>query len=293
MTIVLERLIAELEEDGSLDQPDHVRQRLEALDRLDSFLLNGELPAAGARPAKGGIHRRARMLYEKLELANVELYKAIRSEIQRGAGRSALLHWASELGCGRSASDHINGEGYDGLDELISGVLQLKKPATAVTPLEAEMVLYQPTPARHIFDLMDRVALNQDDVLIDLGSGLGHVSLVAAICTDARCIGVELEAENADCARRSAHELNLNNATFIQQDARAADFSGGTVFYLYTPFVGIILRTVLDSLRREAARREIRICTFGPCTATVAEEQWLKAAGAQKADRIGVFCSRD
>ena len=45
-----------------------------------------------------------------------------------------------------------------------------------------------------------------------------------------------------------AHErLKLERVTFIQQDARAADFSGGTVFYLYTPFTGSILRSVLDN----------------------------------------------
>jgi hypothetical protein len=65
------------------------------------------------------------------------------------------------------------------------------------------------------------------------------------------------------------------------------------VFYLYTPFSGTILRAVLDSLRREAASRPIRICTFGPCTPTIAEEQWLEPTGALDTDRIAVFCSRN
>jgi hypothetical protein len=148
MTIELERLIAELEEDRSLEERGRVRQRLEALDRLDGYILNGELADADAQQVGAGIHGRARMLSRKLELANLQLYKSIRSEIQRGAGRCALLHWASELGCGRSVSSHVNGEGYDGLDELISGVLRLKKPATGATAMDAEMLLYQPTPAR-------------------------------------------------------------------------------------------------------------------------------------------------
>jgi hypothetical protein len=80
---------------------------------------------------------------------------------------------------------------------------------------------------------------------------------------------------------------------FIRGDARAADFSDGTVFYLYTPFIGTILRDVLNSLRQEADRREIRICTFGPCTRVVAEERWLSAIGAPETDRIGIFRSRD
>jgi hypothetical protein len=79
--------------------------------------------------------------------------------------------------------------------------------------------------------------------------------------------------------------------TFIQQDARAADFSSGTIFYLYTPFVGTILSAVLDSLRRETAGREIRVCTYGPCTPTVAKERWLEAVGTVETDRTAMFRS--
>jgi trans-aconitate methyltransferase len=153
------------------------------------------------------------------------------------------------------------------------------------------MVPYQPTPARHIFDFVHRTALTERDCLIDLGSGLGHVTLMASICTRARCIGIELEPSYVDCARKSAHSLNLNNATFIQSDARAADLSGGTVFYLYTPFSGAILRDVLNSLQHQAATREIQVCTFGPCTPVVAEERWLTVVGPLESGRVAIFRS--
>ena len=76
-------------------------------------------------------------------------------------------------------------------------------------------------------------------------------------------------------------------------DVRAADLSHGTVFYLYTPFSGAILRDVLNSLRQEAVKREIRICTFGPCTQVVAEEQWLSVIGVLETDQIAIFRSHD
>ena len=44
-----------------------------------------------------------------------------------------------------------------------------------------EMVAYQPTPARHAFDMIGRAGLREGDVLFDLGAGLGHVSMLAAI----------------------------------------------------------------------------------------------------------------
>jgi hypothetical protein len=277
MIRTLHSLVEELEQDRSLDEPDRLCQRVEALERLEACLVDGSNGE--------GIYRRARALYTQLEAANLELYCTIRREIQRGAGPDILLQWVDAAGL-------AHGEGYDYLDELIIGVLQFEEPEAGVVQLGAEMVFYQPTPARHIFDLIGRTALTERDVLVDLGSGLGHVPLLASICTSARSVGIELESAYIDCARESAQGLNLNNVTFFHQDARTADLSVGTVFYLHTPFTGTILRAVLDSLRREAAGRQIRICTFGPCTPTIAEEQWLESMGALETDRIAVFCSR-
>lgn len=228
-------------------------------------------------------------LHAHLESLNLRLYEEIRRDIDRGAGRCRLLEWMPGP---NSAADLAHGRGYDYLDALISGVLQFAEPSPELVPLAPEMVAYQPTPARHLFDLIGRIAPTEHDCLMDLGSGLGHVTLITAICTSASCIGIEFEPSYVDCARKSARSLNLNNARFIQRDARAADLSSGTVFYLYTPFTGSILRDVLNSLRREAATRKIRICTFGPCTPVIAEEPWLGVVGPLETDRVVVFCSR-
>ena len=276
-------LIGRLELDRSLAEPRHLRQRVEALDHLDACLPYGQ-------PIGTALHRRARAIYAELESVNSRLYEAIRQGIQRGAGGGRLLEWTPDW---NGAANPMNCGGYDYLDELISGVLQFEEPSAELVQLESEMVSYQPTPARHIFDLIGRTALAERDFLIDLGSGLGHVTLMASICSSASCTGIELEQSYVDCARKSARSLNLNNVSFVQGDARAADLSDGTVFYLYTPFIGTILRDVLNSLRHEAVKREIRICTFGPCTRVVAEEQWLSVIGALEADRIAIFRSRD
>jgi hypothetical protein len=291
---MLHTLVTELEQDRSLDEPDRLRQRIEALDRLEAYLPDGQGQGAAAGPTIGaGLYHRAKAISAKLEGINCELYRVIRREIQRGAGRDWLLRWAPASGRDGGGVSRVNGEGYDYLDVLICGVLQFDEPDAEVAEPAAEMVSYQPTPARHILDLIGRAALTERDVLVDIGSGLGHVPLLASICTGVRSVGIELHATYVDCARRSARELGLTNVTFIQQDARAADFSSGTVFYLYTPFVGTILSAVLDSLRREAAGREIRICTYGPCTPTVAEERWLEAVGTVEIDRTAIFRSRD
>ncbi|MEO7756461.1 MAG: hypothetical protein ABIS07_07765 [Dokdonella sp.] len=117
--------------------------------------------------------------------------------------------------------------------------------------------------------------------------------LLVALCTRARAIGIEREAAFVTRARQCAAALNLSRVGFIEQDARTADFSTGTVFYLYTPFSGSILRSVLGSLRQESSHRGIRVCTYGPCTEVVANESWLSAAEPVEANRVAVFRSRD
>jgi Beta-propeller repeat/Methyltransferase domain len=151
----------------------------------------------------------------------------------------------------------------------------------------------QPTPARHIFRLIAGTALSASDVVVDLGSGLGHVPLLVSICSRACSMGIEREASYVERAQQCAEKLNLKTVSFMQQDARAADLSNGTVFYLYTPFTGSILSHMLDRLRREAATRRIRICSYGPCTSVIAEEPWLEATAAPETNRIAIFRSRD
>jgi hypothetical protein len=297
-----ERLAGQFDEDETLLlEPNQLRQRLEALDLLDAhfpdaYFRDARFPDA-PRPVSdvasntAALYRRARAIYTRLEAVNCELYAAIRSEIQRGGPPHTLLRWAGSSADIEDVAGPANGMGYDYLDELISGVFQFEEPNTGPVQRESEMVLYQPTPARHIFNLIGLTALTASDVFVDLGSGLGHVPLLVSICTRARSIGIELEATYIECARQCAQRLNLNKVAFIQQDARAADLSAGTVFYLYTPFTGSILSGVLNRLRHEAATRPIRICTYGPCISVIAEESWLETTAAPVAHRVALFRS--
>jgi AcrR family transcriptional regulator len=287
MSRALQAFISELEQDRALREPGRLRERSDVLDRLETWRFCGQPPDAPA--VEAALCDRIEALCADLEAIDRRLYQSIRQDIQRGVGARRLLEWTRAVDPDRDADVHARGDSYDHLDALISGVLQIDEPELQLAGLAAEMVFYQPTPARHVFDMLARTALDQRDVLIDLGSGLGHVPLLASICTGARCIGIEWEAAHVESARRCAQALNLDQVTFVQGDVRAADLSAGTVFYLYTPFEGAMLREVLGMLRAEAARREIRVCTLGPCTAAIAQERWLRAAGSWEIHRPAVF----
>ena len=274
----LHALVEALEHDAALREPDRLRARLDALDRIELLQLGGTCGTDALAP-------RVAALREDFEALNAACFAHAREAIRRGAV-PALLQQCIDEGA------PADGDGYDWRDELVEGVLQLRPPSPAASPLPPDMVAYQPTPARHVFDLLARARPDAHDVLVDLGSGLGQVPLLTAICSAAAAIGIEREASLAACAQAGADALRLSRARFLCMDARAADFSRGTLFYLYTPFRGAVLDTVLDALRREATRRPLRIAVRGPCVATLAALPWLAADTPPRADRVTLFRAR-
>ena len=271
----IEALLDWLDSDDSLRNPANLRNRSAALDRLETLLFDN---------APSTLQDRANTLRTEFETLDAALYATIRDQVQAGNGAAALQPFLDD-------PDEDDTDRYDYRDELVSGVLQLDAPATASTGLEPDSVFYQPTPARHLFALLRQVTLDETDVLMDLGAGLGHVPLIVAACTPARCIGIEIEPAYVDIAERCAASLHLTNATFRCDDARDADFSTTTVFYLYTPFRGAMLRTVLDRLRHEAAKRPIRVCSYGPVTQTLVNEAWLAPVGDVSPSQLARFRS--
>ncbi len=174
----------------------------------------------------------------------------------------------------------------------MGGILQLQAPESPPSPPEPDMVYYQPTPARHIIELISTCAFSESDVLVDLGSGLGHVPLLVSILTGIETIGIELNPSYLASARSCAQSLRLHRTTFVHSDARTADLTRGTVFYLYTPFTGAMLQAVVARLREEAFRRPIRIATLGPCTPELARASWLTPQSHPDPDRLTLFASR-
>ena len=287
----LHAFLCGLEADSSLFQPEQLWVRLIALDDLDAE-FGGFDSEDSTKCTDPRIHKRAKALRTRLEAANAELYQSVRSDIVRGGRPRALLQWLQDSANQNESKSPLPGLGFGCRDELVSGVLQLREPDERNLQQAPEMVPYQPTPVRHILHLIAATALAEDDVFVDLGSGLGHVPLLVSMVTGAQSLGIEVEAAYVTSARECAQGLHLSRVRFIPQDAREADLSSGTVFYLYSPFNGSILTDVLSALRMESTRRSIIICSLGPCTRTVANETWLKASALPDTGRITVFDSQ-
>ena len=139
------------------------------------------------------------------------------------------------------------------------------------------MLFYQKTPARYsCYELVEKVHFQKGDVFMDLGAGSGQVSILVNLLAGISGRGIEFEPAFCAYSRNCARELNLSQVDFVNADAREADYSEETVFFMFTPFKGRILGTVLALLRKESLRRKIKIITYGPCTIQVAQESWLR-----------------
>ena len=171
-------------------RPEQLPERVALLDKLDAlvgFLDQADLPAGfDAR-----VISLARTLQARLESANEELYEAARAEIVSRCNSRLLRKWLFDSATCEEAVSPSLGLGFDQSDDIVSGVLQFIEPDDAELPRSPDMAPYQPTPVRHILDLVAASNLAHDDILIDLGSGLGHVPLMVSILTGIRTLGVE------------------------------------------------------------------------------------------------------
>jgi len=265
-----------LETDATWRDPGAFRWRADAMDRLD--LLSLAMTDDAQR-------QRADALFDAMGAADEALFAALRAAIRGGEGKAALAPW---LDIGEPVGAH-----YDALDALVAGILAVDEPVPDASRLPADMVFYQPTPARHIVDAVRLAALTPGDHVLDLGSGLGHVPLLMRILSGATVTGVEREPAYVDGARAAVLALGLDGVHFTCADAREVDFSQADVFYLFTPFIGAVLRDVVARIEAEARKRPLRVLALGPCTRTFARQPWLRsdAADPEAADRIILFAS--
>jgi predicted RNA methylase len=141
--------------------------------------------------------------------------------------------------------------------------LVLALPATGG---EAALVAQQPPPApdvgfepttMEVAEAMLKLAgVGPGDVVYDLGSGDGRIVILAAETFGARGVGIELEPQLVETARRAARERAVNDrVSFLQGDLFAQDISPATVVTLYLwPGVNARLEAKLRAELRPGTR---------------------------------------
>lgn len=289
--------IEAIETNLALFEETNFDSRVNAIDHLEFNIIDrieGLIETTHQPDELVTLKQSAERVQRQLEAVNDHLFQRLRADIRAGVCSGPILksEFDKYVGSKASGSGPAPEIGYDSLDVLINGLLLSPAAPVETKDREPEMIPYQQTPARIILELVEKAPLTDNAVFYDIGSGLGQVPSLVHLLTGATAKGIEFEPAYCDYARASAADLNLSGVEFINADARRVDYGDGTVFFLYTPFVGGILQAVLAKLHRETRSKAVWIGTYGPCTPIVAQQSWLECV-ENEADlyQLGVFRS--
>jgi predicted RNA methylase len=105
-----------------------------------------------------------------------------------------------------------------------------------------------------------------DDVIFDIGCGMGRFLCLAARKRIRKCVGVELNSQLCEAAEENAKRLRGRRAPIEIRcaDAAATDLNGGTIYYMYNPFGCDTMSEVLANIRATLSKnpRNITIAYY-------------------------------
>lgn len=140
---------------------------------------------------------------------------------------------------------------------------------------------YETVPYWLIHHCLRPVVYTPEDVVFDVGCGLGRWICVQARHPVRKCLGVEISEEFALIARRNATSLRNRMAPIeiLVQDAAVVDYSEGTIFTFFNPFGAKTMAQVLERIRSSLAKHPRKVCLvyFNPvCEEVFRSSGWLK-----------------
>jgi hypothetical protein len=147
-------------------------------------------------------------------------------------------------------------------DTWVDELLGLDPPPPDLPDLPRGAVPYLPCGVDEILAMVLELPLAPGDALVDLGSGLGRVVLLAHLLSGAKARGVELQPHLVREAEARRAELGLAEVSFVCGRAEEVELDG-SVFFLYAPFNGELLERVVGRLEEVARRRPISVCAVG------------------------------
>ncbi|MDB5151895.1 MAG: Histone methylation protein, partial [Mucilaginibacter sp.] len=233
--------IEAIEKNSLLYEEKNFDKRIEVIDFLEFQVINqiDDLLQKTAQPDQLILLKyHAEKVKSELEEININLFQRLQANIriERYKGKEFKDLINEYVDFNLDNNERQEEIGYDNLDIFINGLFPFQIMPEPTKDLEPEMVYYQKTPARIVFELVAKSHFTKEDVFFDLGSGLGQVAILVNLLAGITAKGVEFEPAFCEYARDCAADLNLSNVTFINADARKADYSQGTIFFMYTPF---------------------------------------------------------
>jgi SAM-dependent methyltransferase len=123
-------------------------------------------------------------------------------------------------------------------------------------------VPYLPCGVEEIMAMVREAPVGPDDVLVDIGAGLGRAAILAHLLSGARVAGVEIQAPLVERARARCAQLGIDAVSFVHGDAADVAFDG-SVLLLYAPCNGEMFARVVCRIAGVARRRAITVAAVG------------------------------
>jgi hypothetical protein len=190
--------IAAIKKDPSLYEEKNFDKRASAIDQIE-FRVIEQLEVLLQKTAQPDklivLKNRAEKIKAELEEIDINLFKKLRAGIRTGkyTGRAFKNMVGRYVDFDLDDKEHQEEAGYDNLDSFINGLFPSRDMPEQTKDLEPEMVYYQKTPGRIVFELAEKAHFADDDVFYDLGSGLGQVAILVNLLTGVTAKGVEFE----------------------------------------------------------------------------------------------------
>jgi len=113
-------------------------------------------------------------------------------------------------------------------------------------------VIYYPTPAETVVEMLRLANIQPGDVLYDLGSGDGRIPIMAAKIYGIRAVGIEIDAQLIALAEEAARQAGVSGLVkFRHADMFRTNISEASVVTLY-------LSEKLNLLLKPKLLRELR-----------------------------------
>jgi len=147
---------------------------------------------------------------------------------------------------------------------------------------------YAPTPYDRIKTLFEMVGLNDQDVVVDLGAGLGRSVFLARHLGARKATGVDIVPSLIDGANESLKNSGMDGVEFICSNATEYVFNDVTVLFMAHSFGDDILRIVTKNIER--SRKNLRVIYVNPiCDYVFAEAGWLEGFGRIEQRKQGLI----
>lgn len=237
----------------------------DSADLGDRAFAAGTLRLRWWRDREGADRVRAASLLARLREHAVARHAEVRAEIRGGALRGGALRARIE-----SIPEHLR-------DSWVEEVLDVASPPMEEPDYERGLVPYVPSGVAEILHAIDAASLGRDQTLVDLGSGMGKVVMLASLLSGAQGLGIELDATLAHASRDAAVSLSLERVRIVEDDARRAPLDAGDVFFMYLPFTGTPFHAVMDRIERVALSKRVVVCAVA---IDVRRFRWLRPVGA-------------